>query len=303
MHQLGRGDLFVGEARTLQADGVDHLGLARVAVSDDERRDVLDALRARRDHGVVTDAAELVDAGVPADIHVVTDMHVPGDGGVAGDDEVVTDHAVMRDVRIGQQHVVVAEDGPFAFLGPAVDADVLAEGIAGADLEAGLARFSLQVLRTAADKGVWEDLALGAELREAFDCRVVVKDATIAVNANFDAVAIPAPAPERPSPKNAAKSAGKPASKRPTKPARKSSDDEDDDDIVDHGPDTIRYEGEHLVLDDVVRDAIVLEIPMMPLCSASCPGIERPPLAEDASDRPIDPRFAALLSVKPGSKA
>jgi uncharacterized protein len=130
-------------------------------------------------------------------------------------------------------------------------------------------------------------------------CARCMQDAIIPVNGAFDAIAIPAAAPERPA--KPAKAGAK--AKKPPKPAKKASDEDDEDDLVDDGPDTIRYEGEHLVLDDVVRDALVLEIPMMPLCSESCPGIERPPLAEDASDRPIDPRFAALLSVKPGSKA
>ena len=128
---------------------------------------------------MVADTAELMDAGVPADVHVVADVHVAGDGGVAGDDEVVADHAVMRDVRVGQQDVVVAEDGPLAFLGAEVDADVFAESIAGPDLKAGFAWFGLQVLRAAADEGVREDLALRAELRVALDGRVVVQNAAV----------------------------------------------------------------------------------------------------------------------------
>ena len=129
---------------------------------------------------MVADAAKLVNAGVPADVHVVADVHVARDGGMAGDDEVVADHAVMRGVGIGQQDVIVAEDGPFAFLRAEVNTDVFAKSITGANLEAWLARFGLQVLRAAADESVGEDLALRAELSEAFDCRVVVKDAAIA---------------------------------------------------------------------------------------------------------------------------
>ena len=102
MQGLGRGDLVVGEARALEADGVDHLGLAGIAVRDDERRDVLHALRAGRNHRIIADATELVNASVPADIDVVTDVDVSGHGGMARDDEVVTNHAVVRDVRIGE---------------------------------------------------------------------------------------------------------------------------------------------------------------------------------------------------------
>ena len=93
---------------------------------------------------------------------------------------MVADHAIMRDVRVGQQDVVVAEDGPLAFLGAEVDADVFAESIAGPDLKAGFAWFGLQVLRAATNEGVWKHLALRAELRVALDGSVVVQNAAVA---------------------------------------------------------------------------------------------------------------------------
>jgi uncharacterized protein len=154
-----------------------------------------------------------------------------------------------------------------------------------------------------------EILAVGtASAKLVAPCARCLKDFTVPVVGEIEAIAIPASAaPAQPPPKGG-KSKGKGSEKgagvkKAAKPAKRDDDLDDDDDIVDDGPDTIRYEGEHLVLDEVVRDALLLEIPMMPLCSEACPGIERPPLAESEADRPIDPRFAALLSVKPGSKA
>jgi uncharacterized protein len=41
--------------------------------------------------------------------------------------------------------------------------------------------------------------------------------------------------------------------------------------------DMIAYDGETLVLDDLVRDELLLAVPMIPLCSEECPGISRPP--------------------------
>lgn len=38
----------------------------------------------------------------------------------------------------------------------------------------------------------------------------------------------------------------------------------------------VRFHGERLFLDDLVRDAIVLEVPMGPLCSEDCAGMEVP---------------------------
>lgn len=152
-----------------------------------------------------------------------------------------------------------------------------------------------------------EILAVGsAKASFVAPCARCLREAVIPVVGEIEAIAIPAvaPAPPPKGHKASAKSGDKSgAAKKAPKPRKREDDLDDDDDLVDDGPDTIRYEGEHLVLDDVVRDALVLEIPMMPLCSEACPGIERPPLVESEADRSIDPRFAALLSVKPGSKA
>lgn len=63
--------------------------------------------------------------------------------------------------------------------------------------------------------------------------------------------------------------------------------------------DVLPYEGETLVLDDLVRDELVLEIPMIPLCSADCQGIAPPPPSEEsAPDDAVDPRLAPLLKLK-----
>ena len=37
--------------------------------------------------------------------------------------------------------------------------------------------------------------------------------------------------------------------------------------------DTVAYDGETVILDDRVRDDLLLAIPMIPLCSEGCPGI------------------------------
>lgn len=56
------------------------------------------------------------------------------------------------------------------------------------------------------------------------------------------------------------------------------------------------YEGDTVVLDNFVREAILLEIPSFPLCREGCPGLSeaRPiPLADAENDR-VDPRLAPL---------
>lgn len=57
------------------------------------------------------------------------------------------------------------------------------------------------------------------------------------------------------------------------------------------------YDGEKIRLDDLIRDAIMLELPMNPRCGDGCPGM--PELAGAArAQQGVDPRLAPLASVK-----
>jgi len=88
----------------------------------------------------------------------------------------------------------------------------------------------------------------------------------------------------------------------PATNGRESPGGKDDDDLSPEQADLISYDGETLVLDDLVRDELLLGIPMIPLCSEACPGIQ-PPLASEEPeagsdvDR-IDPRLRPLLRLK-----
>jgi uncharacterized protein len=64
--------------------------------------------------------------------------------------------------------------------------------------------------------------------------------------------------------------------------------------------DLIPYDGETVVLDDLVRDELLLGIPMIPLCSEGCPGI-RPERAPETASPDIDPRLRPLLRLKKSS--
>ena len=63
------------------------------------------------------------------------------------------------------------------------------------------------------------------------------------------------------------------------------------------------YEGHHLDLADVVRDEVLLELPMRPLCSPFCAGLCNR-CGEDLNQRScgcepqVDPRWHALRDVK-----
>lgn len=62
------------------------------------------------------------------------------------------------------------------------------------------------------------------------------------------------------------------------------------------------FDGDTVVLDDLLREAILLELPNFPLCSEACPGIG--PVATDREAEPggpsdrVDPRFAPLSALR-----
>jgi uncharacterized protein len=60
------------------------------------------------------------------------------------------------------------------------------------------------------------------------------------------------------------------------------------------------YDGETVVLDGFIREAILLEIPIFPLCSEACPGIHpaSPEAVEGGAPPPIDPRLAPLGALR-----
>ena len=89
---------------------------------------------------------------VRAEDHPVADVHVAGELACVGEDGVVADLAVVREVHVGHDPVVVADARDAGVLRrAAVDGDVLADGVAVADLDrGGLARVLL-VLRRRAD--------------------------------------------------------------------------------------------------------------------------------------------------------
>jgi uncharacterized protein len=71
--------------------------------------------------------------------------------------------------------------------------------------------------------------------------------------------------------------------------------------LEDAEADTLPYDGETVVLDDLVHDELLLGVPMIPLCSDDCPGMSPAPgsNAESPSEtKEIDPRLAPLLAFR-----
>lgn len=68
--------------------------------------------------------------------------------------------------------------------------------------------------------------------------------------------------------------------------------------------DTLPYDGETVVMDDLVRDELLLNLPMIPLCSEACPGMSPAPENEpgEPTEKPVDPRLAPLLAFRDKTK-
>lgn len=58
------------------------------------------------------------------------------------------------------------------------------------------------------------------------------------------------------------------------------------------------FDGEKVVLDGFIREALLLELPNFPLCSETCPGIRPLPASSGEDDASIDPRLAPLRALK-----
>ncbi|HEY8072702.1 MAG TPA: DUF177 domain-containing protein [Labilithrix sp.] len=81
----------------------------------------------------------------------------------------------------------------------------------------------------------------------------------------------------------------------PASQLRQAGGDDDEKEIDAEEADTLAYDGETVVLDGLVRDEILLEVPMIPLCSEACPGMSAAPPPEEKG---VDPRLLPLMRFK-----
>src|SRR5690606_3988104 len=57
------------------------------------------------------------------------------------------------------------------------------------------------------------------------------------------------------------------------------------------------YDGETVVLDNFVREAILLEVPAFPLCDEACPGLSEVAVEPEVGAA-VDPRLAPLSAFR-----
>ena len=143
------------------------------------------------------------------------------------------------------------------------------------------------------------DVVLVGRLRASLTtpCARCLEAAAIDVDAELGAL-ITARAPEPKPPK--------PGVSKPTGPKRHEKLRPVADELELTPEDLLRdfYSGDTIVLDDVVREHLLLEVPIQPLCSEDCPGIPVPAtvagpadLSRDPSAPGVDPRLAPLMNL------
>ena len=86
--------------------------------------------------------------------------------------------------------------------------------------------------------------------------------------------------------------------------------DDEIDDIDPDRPDREFYTGERVVIDELVRDYLLLELPMQPRCELGweCPNLELPPdmrgaagvHSQSSGEEHIDPRLVPLMKLAKG---
>lgn len=80
---------------------------------------------------------------------------------------------------------------------------------------------------------------------------------------------------------------------------RRSKDSEGEFEFDPDEADVATYDGETVVLDDLVREAILLELPISALCSEECTGMASDPAAaEKLAAARVDPRLAPLAALR-----
>jgi uncharacterized protein len=128
-------------------------------------------------------------------------------------------------------------------------------------------------------------------------CARCLEPAAVDVDTELSLMLRPA-APAPPAAKSKAKDAEKAKAAEKAKKPSKSEPKLVEYEFTSAEADTDAFDGETVVLDPFVREAILLEAPNFPLCSEGCPGI-RPAAAAPSKDGAahVDPRLAPLAAM------
>src|SRR5436190_5491757 len=158
------------EATALQPLAIDAVRPRHVSGRGDVRRQVLRQVGAHAGEGMRADVNELVDERRGTEDCPVAHGDVPCELAGVGEDGVIADLAVVREMHVSHDPVVVADPRDADIeRGAAIHRDVLADGVAVADLDRRVLAAILLVLRRRAERGKMEDLVVAADLDAAVE--------------------------------------------------------------------------------------------------------------------------------------
>ena len=183
-----------------------------------------------------------------------------------------------------------------------VDADLpidwLATELAEGDLTARApGHFTGRLSRTGIGTGNPEEIVLRGRVTAELStpCARCMDPSAVSVNAQMTLLLRPAPSAKPTTPKGDRKRAhastngvGKPPAKL----------EEEEYEFTSEEADYDLYDGDTVILDPFIREAILLEVPNFPLCSDACPGIRRADLERAEPAPAIDPRLAPLSALR-----
>src|SRR5690349_6618738 len=179
---LQRSSLLFSKTGAGQSYGIQATHSRRISVTNKERQHILHDLRLPANHRVTTKPHELMRTHVVGQKNVVLDFYMTGQRHFIREDVVVTDDAVVRDVNAHHEEVARADASRLTRAVGAMKRAKLPNNVVVADLEETLLALELDVLRLAADDGVFVNAIARAEPRKALDHGV---SADFAVRTDF----------------------------------------------------------------------------------------------------------------------
>lgn len=170
-------DFFGGEAAAFQPDLINSADLGRVAVGNHEGRHVLNDFRASAEDGVLADAAKLVDPAQATDDRIVLDDDMSGQGAIVGKNDMIPDRAIVGDMGVGEEVIVISDDGLTSGTGTAIDGAEFAEAVVVADFEVGRLGFVFEILRPLSNRTEREEMVVVPDAGGAGDADMTGEDA------------------------------------------------------------------------------------------------------------------------------
>ena len=200
MSALDRSNRWLGNSRSPHADQINRANFRIVASAGQHKRgNVCRNPTPATNESQLADRGKVMDDAVSGNDRSVVDVNVPAEQHSVDKKRMVKDVTVVGNMRVGHQHVSVANARPVIFLfGASTDGDSLTKEIVIADFDSSVSvNAEADILRLATDHTVWPEAVPLANENFAQDDHVTVKLRAVAdrnvwaddtEGANFDIV-------------------------------------------------------------------------------------------------------------------